>query len=168
MIARATARRREIAVRLALGAGRGQIVRQLMTESLILAALGGALALVIAAWTTGFIVQILPSDGVAEQITSQPDYRILAFAAAVSLFTALLFGLLPAVQSFNFGVVAALKDQAGAIAGGHATLRKALVSAQVFLSLVLLIGAGLFWTTLRNLRGSGPRFRNRRKPRLRH
>ena len=158
MIARAASRRKEIAVRLALGAGRNQILKQLMTESLLLAALGGALAIVLAVWATGFIVQVIPDPEVASQISTRPDYRILAFAAGVTLFTAFLFGLTPALQSFKVGVVSTLKDQAGAIAGGHAGLRKALVSAQVFLSLVLLVGAGLFWKTLRNLRDADPGF----------
>jgi predicted permease len=158
MLARAAGRRKEVAVRLALGAGRGQIVKQLMTESLLLAAAGGALAIVLAIWTTSFIVGIIPDPAVASQISTRPDYRILAFAAAVTLLTALLFGLTPALQSFRVGVVSTLKDQAGAIAGGHAALRKSLVSAQVFLSLVLLVGAGLFWNTLRNLRDADPGF----------
>jgi predicted permease len=158
MIARAAGRRKEIAVRLALGAGRGQILKQLMTESLLLAGLGGGLAIVVAVWATSFIVQTIPDAAVASQISTRPDYRVLAFAAGVTLLTAVLFGLLPALQSFKVGVVSTLKDQAGAIAGGHAGLRRALVSAQVFLSLVLLIGAGLFWSTLRNLRDADPGF----------
>jgi predicted permease len=158
MIARAAGRRKEIAVRLALGAGRGQILKQLMTESLLLATLGGALAILVAVWATAFIVQTIPDSGVATQISTKPDYRILAFAAGLTLFTAFLFGLTPALQSFKIGVVKTLKDQAGAVAGGHAAVRKALVCAQVFLSLVLLIGAGLFWNTLRNLRDADPGF----------
>ncbi|MCB9383336.1 MAG: ABC transporter permease [Bryobacterales bacterium] len=158
MLARAAGRRKEIAVRLALGAGRKQILGQLMTESLLLAALGGALALIVAVWATSFIVRAIPDPAVAAQISTTPDYRILAFTAGLTLFTAVLFGLAPALQSFKVGVVSTLKDQAGAIAGGHAGLRKALVSAQVFLSLVLLIGAGLFWKTLHNLRDADPGF----------
>lgn len=158
MIARAAGRRKEIAVRLALGAGRGRIVRQLLAESLLLAALGGALAMFLAVWATSFIVRTIPDPAVASLISARPDYRILAFAAGVTLLTAFLFGLTPALQSFQVGVATTLKDQAGAIAGGHAAVRRALVSAQVFLSLVLLIGAGLFWNTLRNLRDADPGF----------
>jgi len=158
MIARASSRRKEIAVRLALGAGRGQIIRQLMTESLLLASLGGALAVVVASWATSFIIQSIPDAQVASRISTQIDGRLLAFSAGVTLLTAVLFGLAPALQSFKVGVATTLKSESGSIAGGHAFVRRALVAGQIFLSLVLLVGAGLFWSTLSNLRDADPGF----------
>jgi len=152
LIARAAARQREIAVRLALGASRGRIVGQLLVESVLLAAIGGGLGLAIASWTTKFLLGFLPTSETPHVITGAIDYRVLAFNFALSLATGLLFGLAPALRSTKPDLAPTLKDQVGSVAGGGVRLRKALVVAQVTISVLLLIGAGLFIRTLQNLR----------------
>jgi predicted permease len=154
LIARATAREKEISVRLALGASRGRIVSQLLVESTLLAAIGGALGLVMASWTTKFLLQFLPTSETPHVITGRLDYRVLAFNFALSLATGVLFGLIPALRSTKPNLAPSLKDQVGAVAGGGSGVRfrKALVVAQVTVSVLLLIAAGLFIRTLRNLR----------------
>ncbi len=151
LIARATARQKEIALRLAIGAGRGQIVGQLLVESVMIAIVGGALGLVVAAWTTKFLLGFLPSES-PHVITGAMDWRVLAFNFALSLATGLLFGLIPALRSTNPNLAPVLKDQAGSVVGGGVRFRKALVIAQVTISFMLLVGAGLFIRSLRNLR----------------
>jgi predicted permease len=153
LIARASARQKEIAVRLALGASRSRIVGQLLVESVMLAAVGGVLGLAIATWTTGFLIGFLPATG-THLISGAIDYRILAFNSVLSLLTGLLFGLVPALRSTKPSLAPTLKDQVGAVVGakGGVRLRKGLVIAQVTISIVLLVGAGLFIRTLRNLR----------------
>jgi predicted permease len=160
LVARAASRQKEIAIRLAIGAGRFRIVRQLLVESLLLSVAGGVLGLVLAIWTDRALLAFLPSDAVAFKLSTTPDLRILLFATAVSLLTGLIFGLVPALQSTKPDVAPTLKDTVGGIVGGgtHVRVRKALVAAQVMLSLLLLIGAGLFIRSLRNLRDMGPGF----------
>jgi predicted permease len=152
LIARATARQKEIALRLALGASRRRIVGQLLTESLTLAIAGGAIGLVVAAWTTRFLLGFLPTSDFPHAISGAMDWRVLTFNFALSLATGLLFGLAPALRSTKPDVAPVLKDQAGSVVGGGVRFRKALVVAQVTISILLLIGAGLFIRTLRNLR----------------
>ena len=154
LIARASARQKEIAVRLALGASRGRIVTQLLVESVALAAAGGLLGLGVAAWTTRFLIGYLPTVGTPHVITGAIDNRVLAFNFALSLVTGLLFGLVPALRSTRPNLAPTLKDQAGAVHGaaGGVRLRKTLVIAQVTISVLLLVGAGLFIRSLRNLR----------------
>ena len=154
LIARASARQKEIAVRLALGATRGRIVAQLLVESVMLAAAGGLLGLGVAAWTTRFLIGFLPTVGTPHVITGAIDNRVLAFNFALSLVTGLLFGLVPALRSTRPNLAPTLKDQAGAVHGaaGGVRLRKTLVVAQVTISVLLLVGAGLFIRSLRNLR----------------
>jgi len=160
LVARAASRQKEIAIRLAIGAGRFRIVRQLLVESLLLSVAGGVLGLVLAIWTDRALLAFLPSDAVAFKLSTTPDLRILLFATAVSLLTGLIFGLVPALQSTKPDVAPTLKDTVGGIVSGgtHVRVRKALVAAQVMLSLLLLIGAGLFIRSLRNLRDMGPGF----------
>ena len=160
LLARAAGRQREMAVRLAVGASRGRIIGQLLTESLTLATLGGIAGLMLAYWASRFLIaSYLPSDSQGLKISTTPDLRILLFAFAATLLTGLLFGLAPALQATRPDVAPTLKDQAGAVvSGGHIALRKALVVAQVTLSLLLLIGAGLFMRSLNNLRTLGPGF----------
>jgi predicted permease len=160
LIARAASRQKEIAIRLAIGAGRFRIIRQLLVESLLLSLAGGFLGLVLAIWTDRVLLAFLPPDEIALKLSTSPDLRILAFATAVSLFTGLIFGLVPALQATKPDVAPTLKDTVGGIAGGgtHVRVRKVLVAAQVMLSLLLLIGAGLFIRSLRNLRDMGPGF----------
>ena len=154
LIARATSRQKEIAVRLALGASRGRIVGQLLVESAMLAGIGGLLGLVIASWTTRFLLGFLPTSDTPHVISGSIDYRILVFNFALSLITGLVFGLMPALRSTRPNLAPTLKDQVGAVVGGASgvRLRKGLVVAQVTVSVMLLIGAGLFIRSLRNLR----------------
>jgi predicted permease len=154
LIARASARQKEIAVRLALGASRGRVVGQLLVESVMLAAAGGLLGLAVAAWTTRFLLGFLPATGTRHVISGTIDQRILAFNFGLSLFTGLLFGLVPALRSTTPNLAPTLKDQVGAVVGGGGSmrLRKGLVIAQVTVSILLLVGAGLFIRSLRNLR----------------
>lgn len=159
IIARAASRQREIAVRLALGASRGRIAEQLLSESLILAFTGGALGLMVSAWTMRLLVGIMPHVDPPIRLDTNPDLRVLCFSLIVSAATALIFGLLPALQATRTELAPTLKDQANAVAGGgQARWRKLLVSFQVALSLLLLIGAGLFVGTLRNLKSVNPGF----------
>jgi predicted permease len=162
LIARATARQKEIAVRLALGAGRARIVSQLLVESVILSLSGGLLGLALAVWIDRTLISFLPPGTVAVAISPMPDWRILVFNIGISLVTGVIFGLVPALQSTRPDLAPTLKDQVGAIAGGSAVgLRKALVAAQVTLSLLLLIGAGLFIRSLGNLKDLEPGFRTK-------
>jgi len=160
LLARATGRYKEMAIRLAMGAGRARIISQLLTESLVLAFLGGAAGIVFAFWADHLLMAAyLPSDSQGLKIGTAPDLRILLFTIAVTMLTGLLFGLAPALQATKPDVAPTLKDQAGAVVGGgNSALRKALVAAQVTLSLLLLIGAGLFVKSLSNLRALGPGF----------
>ncbi len=162
LIARATARQKEIAVRLALGAGRGQIVSQLLIESLILSLGGGLAGLLLAVWIDQGLVSFLPRVTDTLAISANPDWRILLFTLGVSLLTGLIFGLVPALQATRPDLAPTLKDQVGAITSTASVgLRKSLVVAQVTLSLLLLIGAGLFIRSLKNLKGIDPGFQTR-------
>jgi predicted permease len=159
LIARASARQKEIAVRLALGAGRGSLIRQLLIESLMLAALGGGLGVGLAVIMDRALLGFLPEGHTPLSLSPTPDWTVLAFTFAISLAAGVVFGLVPALQSTRPRVASTLKDQAGAvIRGGSAGLRKGLVVAQVSLSLLLLIGAGLFIQSLRNLKTLNPGF----------
>ena len=159
-VARATARQKEIAVRLALGASRWRIVSQLLVESLMLSLAGGAAGLALAVWMDRALMNFLPAGDSPLTISTTPDWRILAFSLGISLLTGIVFGLAPALQSTRPKLAATLKDQVGSIAGGTAVgLRKTLVAAQVALSLLLLIGAGLFIRSLSNLKALDPGFR---------
>jgi predicted permease len=160
LLARATAREREFAVRLAIGAGRARILRQLLVESLLLAGAGAILGLALAFLADRILLRIyLPADTAAEFVISPiPDGRVLAFVVAVMLLTSLVFGLLPAVRGSRTEIALSLKDRSGALSAGSITLRRMLVGIQVALSLLLLIGAGLFVRTLRNLESMGPGF----------
>jgi predicted permease len=160
LLARATGRQREFAIRLAIGAGRSHIVRQMLIESFLLSLFGGLAGLLLAYWADNLLLKSFLSDSSDTMISALPDARILVFTFAVTLVTSVLFGLLPAIQASRPDVAPTLKDQAGAVIGGsNVLLRKALVTAQVTLSLLLLIGAGLFLRTLMNLRDLGPGFR---------
>jgi predicted permease len=161
LLARAIGRQKEIAVRLAMGASRARIVFQLLTETLSLAALGGLVGLALAFWADKALMAIyLPSDSTDMKISTLPDLRILVFTLGVTILTGVVFGLVPALQTTRPDVGSVLKDQAGAVlgGGGHKGLRKTLVVAQVALSLLLLIGAGLFLRSLKNLSNLGPGF----------
>src|SRR5262245_58609288 len=150
LLARATARQKEIAVRLALGAGRFRLARQLLTEGFLLSALGGSLGLLFARWVTDVLLGFL-LKGRALEI--KPDLRMLGFTLGVSLLSALLFGLAPALQATRPNLVPALKNDAVVVTGGGRRWEpgRLLVILQVALSLALLVGAGLFVRSLRNL-----------------
>ncbi|HEV8146718.1 MAG TPA: ABC transporter permease [Bryobacteraceae bacterium] len=149
MIARSATRRREIAVRVALGAGRRQLIRQAMVESLLLALVGGGLGVLLASWSVRLLLGFIPSGDGAVNLATTPDPRVLLFTLGVCLVTAMLFGLAPAFDSGRFELIPALKEQT---TGGRSGLRRALVAAQVFLCVLLVAGAGLFVKSLVNLR----------------
>ncbi len=162
LIARAVARQKEISVRLSLGASRGQLVRQLLTESLVLSLIGGAAGIGVAAAMTRGLLALIPAEGNPLLISPRPDLRILLFTLGVTVLTSLIFGLLPALRASRADLWTTLKDSVGSIAGqgGSLLLRKGLVSAQVALSFLLLFGAGLFVKSLQNLKATDTGFRD--------
>ena len=155
LLARAAARAREFSVRSALGAGRLRLVRQLLTESLLLAGAGGLLGLLLAQGGTGMLLKVMSVESNPVSFSVAPDSRVLLFTTAVALLTGIVFGLAPALRSSRTDLAVSLKGTAGTVAGSPSRqrLNQALVVTQVALSLVLLIGAGLFVRTLRNLKG---------------
>ena len=152
LIARGFMRQREIAVRLSLGATRGQLVRQLLTESVLLSLIGGALGIALSVALTRGLIALIPQQQPL-LIQPTPDLRILSFTFVLTLVTGIVFGLLPALRASKPDQWATLKDTVGAVAGtgGSLFLRKGLVAAQVALSFLLLFGAGLFVRSLQNL-----------------
>ena len=162
LIARAVARQKEIAVRLAVGASRWQLIRQLLIESLLLSLAGGAAGLFLAVAMIRALLGFLPPGDAPLMLSATPDFRILAFNAALAIGTGILFGLAPAFQSLRVDLWKALKEVVGAVvgAGGSLRFRKALVVAQVAFSFLLLAGAGLFARTLFNLKQTNPGFRS--------
>ncbi|HLY19237.1 MAG TPA: ABC transporter permease [Bryobacteraceae bacterium] len=161
LIARAAGRRKEIAIRLAIGAGRGRLLRQLLTEGITLSLGGGLLGVLTAYWTGDLLLGFLPSDPSMRGLTAQPDVRVLMFALALSIITGIIFGLAPVWETLRADVAGTLKEQAAGAMGSaaHVRFRKVLVIAQIGLSLVLLIGAGLFARSLFNLKQIDPGFR---------
>jgi predicted permease len=154
LLSRAMARRREFALRLSLGAARGRLIRQLLTESLLMAVLGGALGVLCAGWTSRALLYLVPPDR-RPLLDAGVDGSTLAFAAAVSVATALLFGLAPALLATRVDLLPAMKQAgSGTVASEHPAHRvwsTAFVVVQIALSLVLLVGAALFVRTLTNL-----------------
>jgi predicted permease len=162
LIARAVAREKEIAVRLAVGSSRSQLIRQLLVESLMLSLAGGAAGVLLSVWTVRGLLSFLPSGDSPFTLKAEPDGRILAFNFAIAVLTGIVFGLAPALQSTRLDIWNTLKDVVGAITGtgGSVRLRKILVTAQVALSFLLLAGAGLFVTSLTNLKNANTGFNN--------
>jgi predicted permease len=159
LLARAGARRKEIAIRLSLGASRVRLVRQLLTESVLLALLGGAAGLLIAYWSKDLLLAARPPQFLPNGLELKLDGGVLAFTFLVSVLTGLLFGLAPALQASQPDLVTELKDRTLEPGGRRrVTLRGALVMAQVALSLISLIGAGLFIKSLRNTQRIDPGF----------
>ncbi len=145
LLSRATTRHKELSVRLSLGATRSRLVRQLLTESLVLASIGGALGILVGYWGR----QLLP--GTTGQMTIL-DWRMLAFIVAITGLTGVLFGIAPALRGTGMNVSSALKETGRSVIGSRSFLGKSLLIVQVAISLVLLVGAGLFLRTLHNLR----------------
>jgi predicted permease len=157
LLARATERQRELAVRMALGAGRGRLVRQTLTESVLLSLLGGTLGLLLAVWITAALVHAA-SAGVPRLNEVTVDSQVLAFSLGLSIFTGILFGIFPALQASRTDVQEALKEggRSGSEGGRSHRLRDVLVVAEVAISLILLVGAGLMAKSLyRVLRDDG-------------
>ena len=163
LLARAAGRQKEIAVRLAVGASRFLLVRQLIAESLVLSLLGGAVGILFAWWTGSALLGLL-ANSADVPLTSVPDLRVFAFTFGLSLLTGVLFGLVPAWQATSPKLALTLKDQAANVSasGGHVRLRKALVVSQVALSLLMLIAAALFARSLHNLKNVDLGFRRER------
>ena len=155
LLARAIARRREIAVRQALGAARRHIVLQLLVESVVLAVLGGAAGVLFASWTNHALLRLIPAGDSVLALPTVPDLRILGFTAAVCLATSLGFGLIPALGATRLRLLPALRDAAAPSASRG---RNTMVGLQVFFSVLLLMAAGLFIRSLHKLRALDPGF----------
>ena len=162
LLARATVRRREMAVRVALGAGRGRLARQLITESLLLSSMGAVLGIAFAVSGSRFLVRLLSRGGDGVALDLGVDLRILLFTIGVTTLTGLLFGLVPAWRAGRVDPQAAMKAQGRGVAEGQSrfAMGKALVVAQVALSLVLIMGAGLLIGSWRKLATTDPGFRS--------
>jgi len=154
LLSRASARQKEVAVRLALGAGRGRLIRQTMTESLVLATLGGIVGAVLSIWVGDLLLSVMPFENFTRSLSTEPDVRVGLFTAGLALLTAVVFGLIPALQASKPELNRTLREEAGNLSGGtrHARFRKGLVVAQVALSMLLIAGAGLFARSLYNLK----------------
>jgi len=161
LLARAAARGREMAIRLAIGAARRRLVRQLLTESVLLAALGAIAGIVFARWGTSLLIGLLSRGQLPVSLDVGLDGRVLAFTLGVAILTGLLFGLAPAWRATRIDPQAALKANGRGVAEGHSrfTIGKTLVVGQIALSLVLVIGAGLLLGTFRKLVTLDPGFR---------
>jgi len=159
LLTRASSRTRETAVRLALGANRARLVRLHLVESVLLSLAGGLVGLQLAYWVGEALIRALPYDDAVRTLQAAPDLRIGLFTLALAAVTGVGFGLIPALRASQADLTPALKSEAAAVVGGGGyRLRKGLVVAQVALSLLLLIGAGLFTRSLMNLRALDPGF----------
>jgi putative ABC transport system permease protein len=159
MLARANIRQRELAVRAALGASRGRLVRQLLTESLLLSIAGATTGLLLASWTRDLLIGLNPF-GISRLYDSAIDFRVLGFAAGVAVLTGIVFGLLPALHVTALDLSAAIREGGGPSYSGslRRRLRNTMVVVEVALSLVLLIGAGLLIRSFLSLRAHNPGF----------
>jgi macrolide transport system ATP-binding/permease protein len=161
LLARAASRKREIAVRISIGAGRSRVIRQLLTESVVLASLGGALGMLFAIWGIRFLTLLLATGSRRVTVHAELNWHVLGVAAALSLLTGVLFGLAPALQSTRVDLVSALKDARTSQPGAHDSVSRIsfwrisvsqiLLVGQIALSLLMLFAAGLFVRTLSNL-----------------
>jgi macrolide transport system ATP-binding/permease protein len=161
LLVRSFARRHEMTVRQAIGASRGRLLKQLLTEGMILSAFGAAGGLLVAYWCRHALVLLFPArGGVSMHLPGEIDWRVLAVSAGVCLIATLVVGLVPALQSGKIDLAGALKsDSAGVVGGrGRGWVRSGLVVVQVSLSFVLLVGAGLLLQSLQKIRNSGPGF----------
>src|SRR6476659_3773077 len=157
LLVRASTRRREISVRVALGASRWRIIRQLLTESIMLSLIGAALGIVVAYWGTSLVVNQLPAE-IPRLSQANIDSRVLTFTIGVSLVTGLLFGLAPAIQASRLNLTDSLKEGDRGASGGRQYLRSALVVCEVALTLTLLVGAGLLIQSFRKVLQVDPGF----------
>lgn len=157
-LSRAATRRKEIAIRLAMGASRTRIVRQLVTESLLLFVLGGAAGLVLATWLTELLLAFKPPVSFSIELDLGLDWRVLSFTLLVALMTGLVFGLAPALQASKPDVLPALKDETSGGSQRRSRLLSLFVVGQVAVSLMLLISTGLFLRSLQNARSLSPGF----------
>jgi len=155
LLAKTASREREISTRLALGAGRWRIVRQMLTETLLLSLFGGTLGLLLAVWGTHFLIDFVVRGATNTPFEAYPDFHVLLFTLSISLLTGVLFGLAPALRVSRTNVAPGLKTSSRAVAGDRTflgrLLPKILVTGQVTISVVLLVSAGLFVRTLHNL-----------------
>ena len=152
LMVRNTARRRELTVRVALGAARSRLILQYLVESLLLATLGGLVALLFARWGVSIMLSMLPLSAIPDSLAFQADARILAYSLGLSLLSALLFGLAPALRATKVELTGALRaSQGSTFTASSRRLGRCLVGCQVGLSVLLLVGAGMFVQTLRNL-----------------
>ncbi|MFZ0638067.1 MAG: ABC transporter permease, partial [Candidatus Acidiferrales bacterium] len=160
LLVRFFARRREMIVRLALGAARGRLVRQLLTEGLILSAFGAIGGLLVARWCRHVLVLFFPRTGTVPYLPGEIDSRVLTLSIAVCVFSTLLFGLIPATQASKIDLATALKSETGGLVSGQgrSRLRSGLVLVQVALSFVLLVGAALLLQSLHKMRNTSPGF----------
>lgn len=151
LVVRNTGRNRELTVRVALGASRSRLIIQLLMENIVLAVIGGAIAVLVAQWGVALILSMLPLNAIPEALAFRLDVRVLAFTAGISLLSMLLFGLAPALRASKVDLATGVKAQGATMARGTRRLGRMLVAGQVALSVVLLVGAGLFFRTLQNL-----------------
>jgi putative ABC transport system permease protein len=160
LLVRSVARRRELAIRLAVGATRGQLVRQFLVESLMLGLASGAVAIAITLWTSRSLTGFIPPNALPLTLNAHIDERVLLVTVVISVLAALVFGFLPALRSSNLPVQTVLKEEAGSVSAAFhkSRLSSGLVTAQVALSLVLLVCAGLFTRSLENAQHSDPGF----------
>jgi putative ABC transport system permease protein len=162
LIARSAARHRELALRVAVGASRAGIVRLVLVESLVLAVLGSALGLLLASWGASLMLSFFTTAETPLALSADPDHRIVLFTSLVAALTAVAAGLLPALRSTRVDLVRSLKGTGGGVVTEQPRLRKTLVAAQVALSFLLLVGAGLFLRTIDNLLEVDPGFQTDR------
>ncbi|HME00962.1 MAG TPA: ABC transporter permease [Terriglobia bacterium] len=160
LLVRSISRRREIAIRLSIGASRWRLVRQLMMESLLLGLAGGALAVFITTWSAGTFTAFVPSTTLPLALNGHADHTVVLVTLAISIVTAVIFGILPALRSSNLAPVTVLKEEAGSVSGGlhRSRLASALVVMQIALSVLLLVCAGLFTRSLEKAQRSDPGF----------
>jgi len=159
LLARASARQKEIAVRLAIGASRARVIRQLLIESTTLSLIGAAAGMLLARLLGSFLVNLISTDLSTVDFDLTPNGHVLAFSSAAGIVTGILFGMAPAMQTTAVDPIVASKDDSRTTAGSRSRLLPSLVVGQVALSLVLLAGAGLFVRTLSNLQSLDPGFR---------